>query len=127
MHPCSTHARPAPPAGPLTEQPLAEFHRLLAAVGAAHFVFAKTVLPALRPTPASSFLFVSEGAGKRMVGGPETSLYSVAASTVYGIILAAQARPAAALGCRNARRPGGALVLAALVVCALHGSSACTV
>ncbi len=29
----------------------------------AHFLFAKHVLPALKQSPASSFLFVSEGAG----------------------------------------------------------------
>lgn len=120
-----------------------------------HFLFAKHVLPALKQAPASSFLFVSEGAGaspcccrwdlhlqaagllalrwcclwaqvragavvagagarqaactlhpgrqlhfnacfhpqstagKRMVH-PDSSLYSVAASALYGIILAAQ-------------------------------------
>ncbi|KAI7835651.1 hypothetical protein COHA_010443 [Chlorella ohadii] len=75
--------------GQLTDQPLEEFSAMLHGPPTAHFLFAKHVLPALKQSPASSFLFVSEGAGKRMVH-PDSSLFSVAASALYGIILAAQ-------------------------------------
>lgn len=51
-------------AGQLTDQPLAEFSAMLHGPPTSHFLFAKYMLPALKQSPASSFLFVSEGAGR---------------------------------------------------------------
>lgn len=47
----------------LTEQPVQELQRVLSETLVRHFVWAKHVLPALKPSPAASALFISEGAG----------------------------------------------------------------
>lgn len=77
--------------GLLTNQDLPEFERVMKASFYSHFVFSKHILPAIKNTYSASMLFISNGAGKRVIS-PETSLYTVAASAVYGIILAAQSQ-----------------------------------
>lgn len=77
--------------GQLTEQTLVEFDQVMRETAASHFVFAKYVLPALKQSNSASLLFISEGSGKRVIS-PETSLWTVAAAAVYGIVLAAQAQ-----------------------------------
>ncbi|PSC70067.1 SDR family oxidoreductase [Micractinium conductrix] len=77
--------------GPLTEQGLDELFRVVGDCATPHFVFARHVLPALNPEPSSSLLFISGAAGERCLNA-DSSLYSVASSMLYGIILAAQAQ-----------------------------------
>lgn len=47
----------------LSEQPLAEFNKVVAETAAAHFVFVKHMAPVLKQSASSSILFVSNGAG----------------------------------------------------------------
>ncbi|KAL4422616.1 hypothetical protein ABPG75_008813 [Micractinium tetrahymenae] len=75
--------------GALSEQPLSEFLRVIQDSSAKHFVFAKYMLHALKPALSSSFLFITEGAGKRCLSA-DTSLYTVSASCTLGIVKAAQ-------------------------------------
>ncbi|EFN52484.1 hypothetical protein CHLNCDRAFT_58857 [Chlorella variabilis] len=77
-------------AGLLSEQPLAEFNKVVAETAAAHFVFVKHMAPVLKQSASSSILFVSNGAGKMVISN-ETSLYTVASAAIYGVILAVQA------------------------------------
>ena len=51
-----------------------------------HFLFAKYMLPALKQSPASSFLFVSEGAGG--TAAPPLAAAAAAAVAVLQTLLA---------------------------------------
>ena len=62
--PPSTRPKPGCFAGVLTQQSLAEFQRTINEIPAAHFVFAKAALPALKEGSSSSLVFISEGAGE---------------------------------------------------------------
>ncbi|KAL4422615.1 hypothetical protein ABPG75_008812 [Micractinium tetrahymenae] len=81
--------------GLLTDQSVEELYRVIGDCATTHFIFAKHVLPAMKPETGSSFLFITGGAGERCVT-PESSLYTVAQSMLYGIIAAAQAQYAEA-------------------------------
>ncbi|KAL4449037.1 hypothetical protein ABPG77_007754 [Micractinium sp. CCAP 211/92] len=81
--------------GALTDQSVSELYRVIGDCATTHFIFAKHILPAMRQEAGSSFLFITGGAGERCVS-PESSLYTVAQSTLYGIIAAAQAQYAEA-------------------------------
>lgn len=52
-------------AGPLLEQPLSEITDQIHALAVSHWLFAKAVLPKLKDTPDSGYIFISGAAGKR--------------------------------------------------------------
>ncbi|KAL4432189.1 hypothetical protein ABPG77_005951 [Micractinium sp. CCAP 211/92] len=77
--------------GVLTEQTYEEFSSVIANFAGSHFTFSKYVLPQMKQSPTSSFLYITGGVGQRVLSA-DSGLATVGGAALYGIVRAAQAQ-----------------------------------